>query len=103
MANKFLGVAVNFGVSSTTLTGSGIGTFKLQDNDTSRKAKKEDIQDGDGRTVQRSVYDESEEATFEYVISAATIAAAVTATTIPDIGTLVTVADTNDAAIAGSN
>ena len=104
MANKFLGVGVNFGLASTGFTGSGIGTFKLQDNDHSKKAKTEDIQDENGRTVQRSVFDESEEATFEYIPSGSTTALAVAASTIPDIGTLATVTDTtNYTAIAGTN
>lgn len=103
MANKFLGVGVNFGVSATTLTGTGIGTFKLQSSDHSKKAKIDDIQDGDGRTVQRSVYDEMEEATFEYVVFGTGLADAKAQTTIPDIGIIVAVADSADAAIAASN
>jgi len=103
MANIFLGVGVNFGVSSTGMSGSGIGTFKLQSNDHTKKAKTDDVMDGDGETVQRTVYDPSEEATFEYVISATTTAGAVTATTQAAVGTLVTVTDANDASIAATN
>src|SRR3982751_6340745 len=99
----YLGVGVNFGVSGTTITISAVGTFKLQSIDHNKKAKVEDVADGDGATVQRTVYDPSDEATFEYVVSADTTAHAVSASTLPAIGALGSVGDTADATIAKTN
>lgn len=92
MANVFLGVGVNFGLAGTTaITGSGIGNFKLQTQEHKKTAEKEVIKDGDGISVQATIFDPSEEATFEYVVSDTTGALAITATTIPGIGTIATV------------
>lgn len=94
LANTFLGVGVNFGVAGTTaITGTGIGTFKLQTQKHSKSREKEVVKDGDGTDVQATLFNPTEEATFEYVVSAATGAAAITATVIPDVGALVTVAN----------
>lgn len=94
MANVFLGVGVNFGLAGTTaITGTGIGTFKLQSQDHKKSAEKEVIKDGDGIDVQATIYNPTEEATFEYVVSGATGAAAITSTLIPAVGAIVTVAN----------
>jgi hypothetical protein len=94
MANTFLGVGVNFGVAGTTaITGTGIGTFKLQTQNHRKSAEKEVIKDGDGIDVQATIYNPTEEAEFEYVPSGSTGAAAITASVIPAIGALVTVAN----------
>ncbi len=92
MANVFLGVGVNFGVAGTTaITGSGIGTFTLQSQNHSKSAEKDVIKDANGIDTQATIYNPTEEATFEYFCSGATAAAAITATVIPAIGALVTV------------
>lgn len=103
MSNTYLGVGINFGVPGTTITGAAIGTFTLQGYDHSKTRDKETVRDGSGTEVQATLYNPTEEATFEYVISAASAAAAITATTIPDPGAIVAVINsTDDAGIAGT-
>lgn len=103
MANIFLGTGINFGVAGLSASINAVGTFKLQDVDHAKKAKVQDVQDGDGRTVQRTVYDESQEATLEYIISASTTAGAISATTLPEIGYIGTITDAADAAITATS
>ncbi len=92
MPNVFLGVGVNFGVAGTTaITGTGIGTFKLQSQEHKKSAEKEIVKDANGISVQATIFDPTQEATFEYVISGAAAADAITASVIPEIGILVTV------------
>lgn len=92
MANTFLGVGVNFGVAGTTaITGTGIGTFKLQTQKHKKSLEKEVIKDADGIDVQATLYNATEEATFEYVVSGATTTLAVAATLIPSPGAIVVV------------
>lgn len=94
--NTYLGVGINFGATGTTITGSAVGTFTLQGYDFSNSREKDVIKDGFGTDVQATLFNPTNEATFEYVISAATGAAAITATVIPDIGAIITVANTTD-------
>lgn len=107
MSNIYLGAAVNFGTGSTVITDTDntnttIGTLIIQGVEHGNKAKVEDTQDGNGNTVQRTVYDPMTEATFEAVIKGTGQADAITQTKCPPIGTLLKVADTADAAIASS-
>lgn len=103
MSNVSNGVSVAFGISSTSFSGSGIGTFKLQSRNHSKKAKKEDVADATGATVQRTYYDPSEEATLEYIQFAANNAALTAALVTPAIGAIVTITDTSYTEIAGTN
>lgn len=103
MSNTYLGVGVNFGLPGTSITGTGIstGTFQTQTHKKSRD--KETIRDASGTETQATLYNPNEEATFEYFITATTGAGAITATTIPDPGTIVTVVNSTDyPAIAGT-
>ena len=104
MANTFLGVGVTFGVAGTTgITGSGIGTFTLQTQKHSKHREMDMVRDAVGTEVQGTLYNPTEEASFDYVASGATTALAATATSIPDMGTLVTVSAASPyAAIGGT-
>lgn len=94
MSNTFLGLGVNFGIAGTTaITGTGIGTFKLQSQEHKKSAEKEVIKNEDGIDCQATLFNPTEEATFEYVVSGALLADAVSATKIPEIGQIVTVAN----------
>lgn len=104
MANKFLGVGVNFGVAGTTgITGTGIGTFTLQTQKHSKSREKDVVKNAEGTDVQATLFNPTEEATFEYVITATTTAGAVSATKIPEPGTIVTVVNPSQyAELAGT-
>jgi hypothetical protein len=102
-ANIFLGVGVNFGVAGDAVTGVGIGTFKLQTQKHSKSREKDVVKDADGTDVQATLYNPTEEASFEYVVSGATTNDAVgTQTKIPEIGTKITVTSTKYAELAGT-
>ena len=78
---------------TTAITGSGIGTFKLQSQTHKHSSDKDMVRDADGIEVQATLYNPTEEASFEYVVSGATGAAAITASVIPAVGALVTVSN----------
>lgn len=108
MANVFLGTAVSFGVAGTTaLTGYASGTFKLQSEDHAKSASVDTVKDADGISVQRTYYDPSETATFTFFLAAASQAAMTTflgsATSLVNIGSISTVTNAADVAIAGTN
>lgn len=104
MSNTYLGVGVNFGLPGTGITGTGIGTFTLQSQEHKKSRDKDTIRDANGTEVQATLYNPTEEATFEYFITASTGAAAITASTIPDVGAIVTVTNSTDyAAIAATS
>ena len=108
MANKFLGVSIKFGVTdSTAIPGFASGTFVLQDEDHDKDAEVDDTQDPDGITVQRTIFNPKEKATFSFVFKAANNASVATAmgtaTYMPAIGDIGTVTNTVDSAIAGTN
>jgi hypothetical protein len=108
MANTFLGVSIKFGTSdSTAIPGFAAGTFVLQDEDHDKDAKVEDVDDADGITVQRTIYNPSEKAKFHFVYKGASASAVATAlgsaTWFPAIGAIGTVTNAVDAAIAGTN
>lgn len=91
MANIYRGVGVHWGVGTTTAI-VAFGTFKLQTRDYSKKSEMETLKDSTGVTVAKIYYDPTEEATFEYIPSAAS--GGVAAPTLPAIGDLITVVDT---------
>lgn len=108
MANTFLGVSIKFGAAdTTTLTGFASGTFILQDEDHEKDASVDDVNDGDGITVQRTIYNPKEKATFAFVYkgsnNAAVTSALSSATWFPAIGAIGTVTNTVEVAIAGTN
>lgn len=85
---------MSFGVAGTTgITGTGIGTFKLQTQKHSKSREKDVVKDADGTDVQATLYNPTQEATFDYVVAAANQAAVPAATIIPEPGALVTVAN----------
>lgn len=107
MANTFLGVAVTFGVAGIGITGTGIGTLKLQSVSHKKMAEKDVIKDADGTDVQATLFNPSQEATFEYIPSSATKGASdatiKAATVIPEPGAIVTVTETTQyTSIAGT-
>ena len=103
MANIFLGVAISFGVAGTGVSGTGIGTFKLQSTTHKKSVDRDMIRDADGIEVQATLYNHTEEATFEYIPSASTQAGMIAAAVIPENGAIVTVTDTTQyTAIAGT-
>lgn len=99
MAVLINGIAVNFGVGMT-LAGTGVGaanttTGLFQNFDHSKKRKSAMIGDDNGATVTDILFDPSEEATVTYFVRAIsgtnTLAGAIGETTIPDIGTFITI------------
>jgi len=91
LSNIYKGVGCHWGVGSTTAV-VAFGTFKLQTRDYTRKSEMETIRDYEGTTVSKIYYDPTEEATFEYVVTAAS--GGVAAPTLPAIGDVITVVDT---------
>jgi hypothetical protein len=106
MANTFLGVALKFGAADS-VTIPGFTSFLLQDEEHGKEAKNDDVDDADGNTVQRTIYNPKETAKFSIVVKAATVAAldAILAQAgwIPAVGLIGTVSNAKDAAIAGTN
>jgi len=100
MSMIYKGVGVTWGTSSTTFS-TGMGTFYLQSRDHSKKAENKSIKDGNGETRGKVFFDQTEEASFEYIpISSGTVNGSLVPT-IPAIGDLFTVSDSIYTAIAG--
>ena len=99
MINTYHGVAVNFGLASSigTLTG------QFQTNDHGYEADNEIIRDGTGAEVEKTYYAFKMTGTFEYVASQAGGPTGASAVTVPVIGQMLTVSDSNYGAIAATN
>jgi len=87
------GIPVNFGFTGTDgiqITGL-TANLLLQSADESAEADKDEVRAGQGDIVNRSWYDQHKKASLECVITAAGIAAAVTATTLASLlpGTII--------------
>lgn len=89
------GVACNFAFIGTsggaTISGTGIAGYLFQSGSLTNNAKVEEVMDASGDTSQRGFYDQSQDASIEYVVSGANIAAARTGSTIPVPGAIVTI------------
>ena len=94
MANTTLGAAVNFGFTgtdgiaeSTTLTGK----ILLQSADTELAADEEQVRDSTGTLAARTFYNPYAKASLEYIPTGATKSAAQTNTTLPAIGSILSI------------
>lgn len=93
MANKTLGLPVNFGftgtdgIAATEFTGKII----LQNVDYSEEYDEEQVKTAVGTLATRHFYNESQKATLEYIITGATVAAARTNSALPAVGTIVNI------------
>lgn len=97
MATTYRGVGVCWGVGTTavsTVTGA------LQTRDHTLRADMDETRNGEGVVVQKTYYNPTEEASFEFVASG-TNGGTVTPT-LPAIGSLLTVTDTVYTPISGS-
>ncbi len=93
------GVAINFGVSSSL---SGL-TGVMQTIDHNVNTSNEEIRNGSGEFVQKTLYGIYEEATFEVVAGGGAGPAGNAAVVFPDPGVIGTVIDTQYTEIAGTN
>ncbi len=90
------GIAVNFGfVSASGLTIAGLVGTLLQSADHSSAADMEGARNGIGAYVVRGWYDTHDEAALEWVVTASSIANAITASSLTPVvaGTLITIAN----------
>lgn len=99
MANIYKGVGCHWGVSSSGAV--AFGTMKLQTRDHSLKREMESVRDATGVTVAKIYYDPTQEATFEYIPSAAS--GGTVTPTLPAIGDIVTVTDSVYTQVAATN
>lgn len=98
---QFKGVKIHWGVSSTTT--SAFGTLTLQSRDHSRNADTDIVQDATGFAVNKTFFNYSDTATFEYIPTAAAPGAGNVTPTVPEAGDMVTVVDSVYTQIAGTN
>ncbi len=98
------GAAINWAgaVRGTAITGTNVGTLVLQDSDHAKNAEQEIIRDEEGERIARVWYGAYDTATFNYIVKAATLAAAITASKVPAQGEFVTVTSTTYAALAAT-
>ena len=94
MATTILGAAVNFGFTgtdgiaeSTILTGKII----LQSADIELASDEEQVRDAAGVLASRAFYNPSSKATLEYIPTGASISASLTNTTLPAIGSILSI------------
>lgn len=87
------GVAVNFGFATAhgTVATAFTGKMALQSLDYEETADEEQVKGAYGALVNRSFYNPGYKATLEYVPTGATVAAAITNTTLPTIGSIVNI------------
>ena len=95
MSTQVGAAACDFGFNTTTggitISGTGVGTLLLQSGSVSNQAKVEEAMDSVGSTVQRAFYDQSQDASLEYVVKGSSITDAKAQATIPDPGSIVTI------------
>ena len=99
MANIYKNVGVHWGTSSTT---TSIVSGQLQTRDHTKKADMEEIKNGDGNVVGKVYYNQTDDATFEWIPTSATVNGTLTVT-LPAIGDKITVSDSIYADIAKTN
>lgn len=87
-----LGTAVNFGFTGTDgVTITGYTGYLLQSGDLTRTADRAEIQDAAGETKSVVIFNQSDEATLEFVYYGTGIAAAKTNTALKTPGALVVI------------
>ena len=92
----FHGVGVNFGISSSLAAVTGL----FQTRDHAYKSSNELLMDGTGNYAEKTYYGFVQEATFDYVAAGSATGSA--AVTLPTVGNLLTVTDTQYAQIAST-
>ena len=92
----------SWAIPNLGITGTGIGTIIPQSLSFTSTAKQVDVIGGAGDTIGKVFHDFSNTITAEVVIAATTTAGIGAANIIPEPGTIVTVADSDDAEIAGA-
>lgn len=104
MAETVNGVkGVVWGIA-TGMSGTGVTTsFESQSLQFSAEADEAEIRNGKGQVVVDIFYNQRQTITIEVIPTGATIAAARTANILPAPGAIVTVTDTEDTELAGTN
>lgn len=105
MAETVKGVGVFWGIgSSFAMAGTGIsGTHRPQSVDFDADSERVDIADYKGETVGAVFFNQKQTLRVEVIPTAATIAAAKTGSILPEPGALVTITDTADTEVSGTN
>lgn len=86
---SILGTAVNFGFTGVNgITITGVSGTLLQSADLANQADVEEVRDADGDIVSRAFYNQSQDATLEYVVTGTNLAGAVTNSSLPTPGAL---------------
>lgn len=87
-----LGTAVNFGFTGTNgITITGMSGTLLQSADLTNQADVEEVRDGDGDVVARAFYNQSFDASLEYVVTGTSIADSITNTALQTPGTIIVI------------
>ena len=89
-----LGVAYNFAFTGTdgiVMSGTGVGTLTLQSANLSNTADVADVRNAAGDFVQKTFYNFGNKATLEYLPRGSGIADAITQSTIPLQGAIITI------------
>lgn len=103
MAAVYVGVPVVWGLSHGA-TGTGIGSTLLnQSADFAVEGEKTEVKNASGETVAQAHFNAKQTLTLEVIPTGANLAAAKSANTLPLPGAIVTVADTDDAELSGTN
>jgi hypothetical protein len=71
--------------------GSGLGTFMLQSADHSLNADVDENRDALGNVVQRTFYNQNEDATLEVLVIGTGVADAISKTTLPTVGSVISI------------
>ncbi len=98
---KYSGVGVTWGTSHTGIT-SAFGTFVLKSSGLKKDSKVTELENGDGDTVSVVWSNLVKTATFEYIPAGGTATGSF-APTVPNQGDKLTVTDTIQTDIAGTN
>lgn len=104
MAETIVGTrGVVWGIA-TGMSGTGVTTsFAAQSLQFSAEADEAEIRNGKGQVVTDIFYNQRQTITIEVIPTGATIAAARTANIIPTPGAIITITDTEDTEISGTN
>ena len=102
MAEVVTGKAVVWGLS-TGATATGMGTFLAQSADFSVDGEMVEVRNSSGEVVGQVHYNPKQSLTMEVIPTGTAIADAKSANILPLPGTVVTVTDTNDTEVAGTN
>jgi hypothetical protein len=96
------GTAINFGVSGKTFSGTGLGTFFLQNYSRQQNADMEVTRNEDGAEVNHTHYNFNDEASIEGTVKGTGLADAITQTKIPLAGAFITITDSSDSGLVGT-